>query len=74
MAVRPTARALDSWNRMALPDRKPNKISLSPLVRRADRSSSPSRMVTALMPLVRGRLYASKEVFLMRPFLVARIT
>ena len=58
-----TARAVDSWKRIALPERRPIRISESPLVRRADSSSSPSRMVTALMPLVRGRLYASRLVF-----------
>ena len=73
-APRPIGRVLASSNRMAFPDFNANITWLSPVVSLASNNSSPSRMVIALIPLVRGLEYCSKDVFLTCPFLVAMMT
>ena len=64
------ARTLLSEKRMARPDFTAIMISDSPSVRRASNNSSPSTMVMAFTPVVRGRLKSSSSVFLIIPFRV----
>ena len=73
-AVRPIGRVLLSSKRMAFPLLRPRKIWLAPVVSFASSSSSPSRILMAMMPFCRGREYCSKGVFLTMPDLVAMIT
>ncbi len=69
-AVLPIDRIIPSLKRIAWPLLLAIRISLSPLVRRAPYSSSPSRIVMALIPFWRGLEKASNGVFFITPFFV----
>ena len=66
-AFLPIGRTFASLKRMARPELVAITISLTPLVNLASNNSSLSRIVIALIPLERGREYASKDVFLITP-------
>ena len=73
-AFLPIGLVFSSSNLMALPLLTASITWLSPVVSFASRSSSPSLIVMALIPLVLGLEYCSSGVFLTCPFLVAMIT
>ena len=73
IAPRPVNLTLDSGNRIARPERKAIIISCLPLVNLTSKSSSPSLIVMAIIPFVRGRLKSSNKVFLIIPFFVQNI-
>ena len=70
--ARPIARASFSSKRTVWPLRDVSRTSSSPEVRRTPISSSPSRMLIAMMPSdLRGVSYSLKSVFLTMPSFVA---
>ena len=72
-ASRPIARTSCSEKRIAWPARDTMSRSSSPLEWRTPTSSSPSRILIAMMPSAFSEvLYASSLVFLTTPFFVAK--
>ena len=72
-AGRPIARTSLSWNRTAWPRRETIRMSSSPSERRTPISSSPSRILSAMIPsALSGVLYSRNAVFLITPFFVAK--
>ena len=72
-ASRPIARTPVSWKRIAWPLRDTIRTSSLPDEWRTPTSSSPSRILIAMIPSERsGVLYAASFVFLTTPFFVAK--
>ena len=72
-ASRPIARTSFSWKRIAWPLRDTISMSSSPDECRTPTSSSPSRILIAMIPSdLSGVLYAASCVFLTTPFFVAK--
>ena len=72
-ASRPIGRTSVSWKRIAWPSRETISTSSLPVEWRTPTSSSPSRILIAMIPSAfSGVLYASSFVFLTTPFFVAK--